>query len=106
MSSEKIRRLVASQGKVRVVEMDDGSITERQGGSVSWRNNNPGNLKLEFVGSADKTVKTARTRERAVRDAKTFYQGVVDLDQWGNVIFESYEAGRAAKIRLLEKKHR
>jgi hypothetical protein len=103
MSGKKIGRLVASQGMTRVVEMDDGSITERSGGSVSWRNNNPGNLKFEFAGSADTTVRTARTRKRALSDAKTFYQGVVDLDQWGNVIFDSYEAGRAAKVQLLEK---
>jgi hypothetical protein len=29
----------------------------------------------------------------------------VGLDQWGNAVFESYEAGRAAKLQLLERMH-
>ena len=68
------------------------------------RNNNPGNLKFEFAGSADKTVTNPRTREQALESAQGRYKGVVDLDQWGNAVFESYEAGRVAKIQLLERR--
>lgn len=105
MSDEKIKKLVRTEGKIRTLEMDDGSIVEREGGSVSWRNNNPGNLKFPYAGSADRTDHVVRTREQALADAQARYQGVVGLDQWGNAVFESYEAGRAAKIQLLERKH-
>ncbi|MRH01954.1 peptidoglycan-binding protein [Xanthomonas sontii] len=104
MSDPKITRLVSSVGTTRTVEMDDGSTVSRSGGSVSWRNNNPGNLKFEFAGSADKTVNNPRTREQALESAQDRYRGVVGLDQWGNAVFESYEAGRAAKIQLLERR--
>ncbi|GAB3388787.1 peptidoglycan-binding protein [Lysobacter fragariae] len=104
MDDEKIERLVSSEGKVRVFEMADGGIVERTDGSVSWRNNNPGNLKFEYANSADATVTTIRTKEQALTAASARYQGVVGLDQWGNAVFESYEAGRAAKIQLLERK--
>lgn len=105
MSDEKIKRLVRSEGKTRTLEMDGGSVVEREGGSVSWRNNNPGNLKFAYAGSADKTDHAVRTKEQALADAQDRYQGVVGLDQWGNAVFESYEAGRAAKIQLLERKY-
>lgn len=105
MNDEKVKKLVGTEGKARTLEMDDGSIIERQGGSVSWRNNNPGNLKFAYAGSADRTVAAVRTREQALADAQKRYQGVVALDQWGNAVFESYEAGRAAKIQLLERKY-
>ncbi len=104
MSDPNIVRLVRSEGTVRTVELDDGSVVERSAGSVSWRNNNPGNLKFEFAGSADRTVNNPRTREEALEAAQGRYRGVVDLDQWGNAVFESYEAGRAAKIQLLERR--
>lgn len=105
MDGQKVVRLVRSQGKNRTLELIDGSVIERSGGSVSWRNNNPGNLKFEYAGSADTTVKTIRTKEEALEAARGRYQGVVALDQWGNAVFESYESGRAAKIKLLERNH-
>ena len=104
MTDTKIARLVRAEGTIRTVELDDGSIVERSAGSVSWRNNNPGNLKFEFAGSADRTVNNPRTRDEALAAAQARYQGVVDLDQWGNAVFETYEAGRAAKIQLLERR--
>ncbi|MGF6419105.1 putative chitinase [Stenotrophomonas sp. AN71] len=104
MSDPKVTRVVSSVGKTRTLEMDDGSVIERSGGSVSWRNNNPGNLKFEFAGSADTTVTNPRTREQALDAAQGRYKGVVGLDQWGNAVFESYEAGRVAKIQLLERR--
>jgi len=72
---------------------------------VAWRNNNPGNLKFEYAGSADKTVKSKRTKEQALLSAQKAYDGVVDLDQWGNAIFNTEDAGRDAKAKLLTKKH-
>ena len=105
MSDPKITQLVRTRGTERVYEMEDSSVISRTGGSVSWRNNNPGNLKFEFVGSADSTVKTTRTRDKALSDAQGRYDGIVDLDQWGNAIFETYEAGREAKIQLLQRQH-
>ena len=105
MDGEKVARLVRSEGKTRTLQLLDGSVIERSGGSVSWRNNNPGNLKFEYAGSADTSVRTIRTKQEALEAARGRYQGVVALDQWGNAVFESYEAGRAAKIRLLERNH-
>ncbi len=104
MSDPKITRLVSSVGTTRTLEMEDGSVVTRSGGTVSWRNNNPGNLKFEFSGSADKTVHNPRTREQALDAAQDRYKGIVGLDQWGNAVFENYEAGRAAKIQLLERR--
>jgi len=101
VSDKKVTRLVASQGKTRVYEMADGNWVTAQEGTVSWRNNNPGNLKFGFADSADKTVKTTRSKEKALEDAQHRYSGVVDLDHWGNAVFEHYAAGRAAQKQLL-----
>lgn len=106
MQGDAIKRLVSSEGKSRTYEMEDGTVVRRAGGSVSWRNNNPGNLKFEFAGSADRTVRNPRTREEALGAAQGRFEGVVALDQWGNAVFKSYEAGRAAKIELLERQYR
>ncbi len=103
--ADRIVRLVATQGTKRIYQMADGSTETRTGGTVAWRNNNPGNLKFEFKGSADKTVKSKRTKDKALSDAKKRYAGVVALDQWGNAIFETMEAGAIAKAKLLKKQH-
>lgn len=105
MTQGRIVRLVESEGKTRTLELEDGRVIERAHGSVSWRNNNPGNLKFEFDGSADKTVRTTRTKDEALTAAQGRYRGIVGLDQWGNAVFESYEAGRDAKIQLLTRRH-
>src|SRR5688500_11507802 len=46
MDGGKVVRLVRSEGTPRTLDLVDGSVIERSGGSVSWRNNNPGNLKF------------------------------------------------------------
>lgn len=101
----KITGLIRTEGKTRVYQMDDGSIETREGGTVSWRNNNPGNLKFEYANSADASVRSKRTKVDALAAAQGRYQGVVDLDQWGNAIFETEAAGRAAKAQLLRNTH-
>lgn len=101
----KITGLIRTEGTTRVYQMDDGSVETREGGTVSWRNNNPGNLKFEYANSADKTVHSGRTKDAALAAAQGRYQGVVALDQWGNAIFETEAAGRAAKGQLLRKTH-
>lgn len=103
--SNRIVGLLGVEGKRRIYKMADGSIETRNNGTVAWRNNNPGNLKFEFKGSADKTVKSKRTKEKALADAKRRYEGIVALDQWGNAIFETYEAGAVAKAKLLKSNH-
>ena len=100
-----VRKLLGVDGKKRMYENADGSTETRSGGSVSWRNNNPGNLKFEHAGSADATVNTKRTKAQALKSAQANYDGVVDLDQWGNAIFSTEEAGRTAKAKLLTGKH-
>jgi Putative peptidoglycan binding domain len=101
MSNEKIVRLLRTEGATRVFEMDDGRVVERAHGTAAWRHNNPGNLKFDYKGSADTTIHARRTKEEALAYARSHYDGVVDLDQWGNAIFETFEAGRAAQIQLL-----
>lgn len=101
-----ISRLIKAEGTTRVYGMQDGSTEQRDGGSVSWRNNNPGNLKFGYAGSADKTDKSTRSKADALAAAQKRYgAGVIDLDQWGNAIFSSEEAGRAAKAQLLKTSH-
>lgn len=101
MSEKKIVSLIKAEGKERTYQMEDGSVEKWTGGTVAWRNNNPGNLKFEYAGSADSTVKTTRSKEKALSDAQRRYDGIVALDQWGNAIFEDINAGRMAKIQLL-----
>lgn len=103
--SNKIISLIETKGKKRIYRMGNGAIETRTDGTVAWRNNNPGNLKFEFKGSADKTVKSKRTKEKALSDARKRYAGVVALDQWGNAVFETMEAGAVAKAKLLKQQH-
>jgi hypothetical protein len=105
LSDKKVTRLVATEGTTRAYEMDDGNWVTAQGGTVSWRNNNPGNLKFGYADSADHTVNTTRTKEAALESAQSSYKGVVDLDQWGNAVFENYDAGRNAQRDLLTGRH-
>ena len=100
-----VKRLVESVGTKRVYETANGQTETRTGGSVSWRNNNPGNLKFENSESADPTVKSRRTKAQALAAAQSRYDGVVDLDQWGNAIFATEDKGRAAKSALLKGAH-
>lgn len=97
--------LIESAGTRRIYQMEDGSIETREGGSVSWRNNNPGNLKFVYHHSADRTVHSTRTKEEALAAAQKKYDGVVALDQWGNAIFATEAAGRAAQAKLLTRTH-
>lgn len=101
----RITRLVETRGTTRVYELANGSIETREGGTVSWRNNNPGNLKLEYERSADKTVTSRRSYEAALGAARSRYDGVVALDQWGNAVFETPEAGRRAQATLVQQQH-
>ena len=100
-----IAKLIKTEGTKRVYQLASGETETRTGGTVAWRNNNPGNLKFEFAGSADKTVKSKRSRAKALADAQKRYKGIVDLDQWGNAIFETMEAGAVAKAQLLKNSH-
>lgn len=102
---QTIYSLISAEGTKRVYHMEDGSIQTREGGTVSWRNNNPGNLKLEYANSADHSVRTRRTKDEALNTAQSKYQGVVALDQWGNAVFATEEAGRAAQSTLLTRGH-
>lgn len=104
VSDKKITGLVATQSTNRMYALEDGSWLKASGGTVAWRNNNPGNLKFGYHDSADTTVHTKRTKEEALASAQANYKGVVALDQWGNAVFESYEAGRAAQEKLLTQK--
>ena len=103
--SNRIIKLIKTEGTKRIYQMANGATETRTGGTVAWRNNNPGNLKFEFNGSADKTVKTKRSKQKALSDAQKRYAGVVALDQWGNAIFETMEAGAVAKAKLLKSRH-
>jgi peptidoglycan hydrolase-like protein with peptidoglycan-binding domain len=102
---QRVVQLIQSIGTTRVFQLEDGSVVERSGGTASWRNNNAGNLKFEYAGSADKSSHARHTREQALARAQSRYAGIVALDQWGNAIFETPEAGRLAQLQLLRKSH-
>jgi hypothetical protein len=104
ISEKKVDRLVATYGMTRIYELDDKTWLTAENGTASWRNNNPGNLKLEFAGS-EKGSHATRTKDEALATAKSSYKGVVDLDHHGNIVFEDYEAGRAAQKAYVEKRH-
>lgn len=93
------------EGMKRIYQLSNGDKEVRTGGTVAWRNNNPGNLKFIYKDSADKTAKTSRSKEKALADAQKRYKGIIALDQFGNAIFETMEAGAAAKAQLLKKQH-
>lgn len=103
VSKQDITRLVETQGTNRMYELEDGTWLKASGGTVAWRNNNPGNLKLEFKGS-EAGSHTTRSKAAALASAQKEYGGVVDLDQHGNAIFKDYESGRAAQEKLISKK--
>lgn len=100
-----LRQLIKAEGTKRVYELANGQTETRTGGTVAWRNNNPGNLKFEYAESADKTVKSKRSKEKALSDAQKRYKGIIALDQWGNAVFETMEAGAVAKAKLLKSQH-
>jgi peptidoglycan hydrolase-like protein with peptidoglycan-binding domain len=104
LSHKKIKHVVPPHDMTRIYEMDDSTWLAAHGGTIAWRNNNPGNLKFEYAGSAEKN-KARRDKKGALSKAQETYKGVVDLDQWGNAIFESYEAGRKAQRQLVLKSH-
>jgi len=93
-------------GMKRTYQLADGSQEVRTGGTVAWRNNNPGNLKFGYRNSSDVgSHKIKRSKEQALKDAQRRYKGVIALDQFGNAIFESMEAGAVAKAQLLKSQH-
>lgn len=104
-AANSVQKLLKTEGTTRVYQMADGTVQTRTGGTVAWRNNNPGNLKFGYAGSHDKTDHSKRSKTRALSDAQKRYQGVVDLDQWGNAVFADEASGRAAKAQLLTKQH-
>ncbi|MCD4498551.1 NlpC/P60 family protein [Chromobacterium vaccinii] len=104
-AANSVQKLLKTEGTTRVYQMADGTVQTRTGGTVAWRNNNPGNLKFGYAGSHDKTDHSKRSKTRALSDAQKRYQGVVDLDQWGNAVFADEASGRTAKAQLLTKQH-
>jgi hypothetical protein len=102
----KLKSVLGIKGKDRDYQREDGTVEKRRDGSISWRNNNPGNLKFGFKGSADPSDKSKRSKATALADARKRYgNDVIDLDQFGNAIFSTPEAGRAAKAKLLKSLH-
>lgn len=103
VAASSIKRLIGIDNTKRVYELADGRTETRDGGTVSWRNNNPGNLKFEHAGSADKTATSKRSRAKALADAQRQYDGVVDLDQFGNAIFSTPELGNLAQLKYIQR---
>jgi len=103
--TKTIEQLIVAEGRKRIYRMADGSTETRDGGTVAWRNNNPGNLKFEYAGSADSTVRSKRTKDEALKAAQSNYDDVVALDQWGNAVFATEESGRTAQAILLTRVH-
>lgn len=69
-----------AEGTKRIFTKDDGSTELREGGTRSWRNNNPGNVRMsEFARS----------------------NGAIGSDADGFAIFPTLDAGSAAKQKLI-----
>jgi len=81
-------------GKRTVTYVDDkGNKIVKIGGTVSWRNNNEGNLKIE------------PWKSQAIKDNWARSIGAIGVDQNGFAIFATEEEGRIAKENLLQKKY-
>lgn len=80
-------------------------LTGKEGGTISWRNNNQGNLKYAHNQSADKSDRhMKRGYKGALQSAQKAHKGVIGLDRYGNAVFENEEAGRNAHIKHLSRK--
>ena len=80
MAGSGINKIVETGAGYNVVQKADGSVV-RQDGARNWRNNNPGNIEWKPGGFAEQ-------------------HGAIGSD--GRfAIFPSYEAGRAAKAKLI-----
>ncbi|MCL5977945.1 MAG: hypothetical protein M1147_07440, partial [Nitrospirae bacterium] len=74
-------------------EDENGNQIVKEGGTVSWRNNNEGNLKIE-------PWKSQTTKDNWAKSI-----GAIGVDQNGFAIFATEEAGREAKINTLSNKY-
>lgn len=108
----KLASFVGGKNTDRDFKRADGAIEQRRGGTISWRNNNPGNMKFGYKGSADTLdpdpkKRPTRSKEKALADARRQYGNeIIDLDQFGNAIFSTPEAGRAGQAKLLKTLHK
>ncbi|AOZ50940.1 hypothetical protein BKX93_13705 [Chromobacterium vaccinii] len=105
IGDDKIQQLLRSEDKTRQYRLNNGTTETRTGGSRSWRDNNPGNMKFGFTGSEEATKHLKVSKAKALARAQKKYQGVVDLDHNGYAIFQSQAAGRAAQAQLLFHDH-
>jgi len=79
-----VRAYEGESWRTRIYETSDGRKYVKEGGSRSWRNNNPGNLKYG-------EWKNAR------RD------GAIGMDRGGFAIFPDIETGTEAQYKLIKK---
>lgn len=75
-----IIKVIESDKKLLIVEYEDGSKEKRTDGTVAWRCNNPGNLK---IGSFARSM------------------GAIGSDKGGHAVFPTYEMGWQAHYTLL-----
>lgn len=83
--------------KTRVFKKADGTVEQRDGGTISWRNNNPGNLRTSYVGGRSDVAPQFKSKEAALAHYQKKYDGLVDLDYNGDFIFATQQAGDEAK---------
>ena len=82
------------------------TLTGKEGGTISWRNNNSGNLKYVFENAVGLgSFKTKRSYKLALKKAQSRNKGVLALDRYGYAVFDTKEHGDLAKAKLLTKKH-
>lgn len=75
-----ITEVIKASPGILVVKTDDGKTIRREGGTVSWRCNNPGNMKLSPL---------SRTL------------GAIGQDAGGHAVFPTIEHGNQARYTLL-----
>jgi len=80
------------------------NVTNKKGGSISWRNNNSGNLKYEYADAIGLPRKhSMRSYEQALRKAQSLNSGVVALDRFSYAVFATKEDGDRARRKLVTK---
>ena len=84
------------------------TLTSKKGGSLSWRNNNVGNLMSMYDGRINpvsgKVTKSKRSYDQALSTMQKKYNGVIALDRYGSLVFDTKEHGEEAQKQLLKSK--
>ena len=107
MNEASLKRLISKSTVVKDPTPREGktNVIGKTGGSLSWRNNNPGNLRFIYRGVIGDGHNSTRTKADALVKANTLYNNsVVGLDNRGLAIFRTMRDGEGSLEELLMRK--